>query len=87
MLEGAGAMHDFQFQAGPKAAAEAEAAEAAEALHVSSPGKYVQTIQAVGLELIDFRDLSEHLSVFYDAMVDEVRGPPSSAARPGWADR
>lgn len=72
MLEGGSAMHDFHFNMGPKAQEAAEAAEAAEMLHVSSPGKYVQTLQAVGLELIDFRDLSEHLSVFYDAMVDEV---------------
>lgn len=81
MLEGAGTMHDFhQFGMGPKGmdAEAGEAAEAAEALHVASPGKYVQTIQTVGLELIDYRDLSEHLSVFYDAMVEEVRARQSN---------
>ena len=44
-------------------------------LHVTSPGMYMHSLRAVGLELIDFRDLSEHLALFYNAMVDEARAP------------
>jgi hypothetical protein len=42
-------------------------------LHVTSPGMYMHNLKASGLELIDFRDLSEHLSFFYEGMVDEAR--------------
>ena len=42
-------------------------------LHVTSPGMYMNSLQAAGLELIDFRNLSEHLALFYDGMIDEVR--------------
>ena len=42
-------------------------------LHVTSPSMYMHNLKTVGLELIDFRDLSEHLSFFYEGMVDEVR--------------
>ena len=42
-------------------------------LHVTSAGKYMKSLEAAGLELIDFRDLSKHLAPFYDAMVAEVR--------------
>lgn len=49
--------------------------EDVQGLHVTSAGKYMKSLEAAGLELIDFRDLSKHLAPFYDAMVAEVRNP------------
>lgn len=44
-----------------------------ETLHATSPGMYMHNIGAVGLHLVDYRDLTEHLTYFYTGMLDEVR--------------
>jgi hypothetical protein len=42
------------------------------ALHASSPDMYMHNIADVGLQLVDYRDLSENLAPFYSGMVEEV---------------
>ena len=42
-------------------------------IHTSSPDMYVCNIQEAGLQLVEYRDLSDQLVPFYTRMCNEVR--------------
>jgi hypothetical protein len=56
----------------------------AKTLHAQSPDMYLHNIAEAGLALVDYRDLSEHLTPFYSRMVAEVRlAKPLKSSAPG----